>query len=100
MGFPPPPDLPAPTPPTVGGSFSTPKLPAIALCGFKFPPSLFFIFGFKLPSIAFPPKIPLPYLHLALNCNLSNPIDVSAGVAYGGGRASNNNPDPDLDEGT
>jgi len=102
MGFAPAPPGPPPAAPgasiTVG--MSTPTLPAIAICGllFKFPPAIFFSFGFTLPTIPFPPKIPLPYISLSLNCNLSNPLNVSAGLSYGGGRQSNADPDPDMQE--
>lgn len=55
-------------------------------------------FGFKLPSI--PPFPALPSLNLAfkLSCDPSKPLDISAGVPFGGGRTTNIGPDPDLDD--
>jgi hypothetical protein len=71
--------------------------PVASLCGFAIP-SLRFSFGFKipgLPGIAFPPAIPFPFLAIGLHCDSDNPLDVTAGVGYGGGRVSNAPPDPD-----
>lgn len=94
----PPPDLPAPgASASADAGFATDPS-AASICGFKFPPRLRFSFGFVLPPISFPPPIPFPHLMFALNCDANNPLDVSVDVPYGGGRASNNDPDPDLDE--
>jgi hypothetical protein len=90
----PPVDLPPPTDAPINPGLA-PSPPAASLCGFSLPKSLF-KFGFKLPALAFPPAIPTPYLALGLNCSLSNPLDVSAGLRYGGGRTPNADPDPDL----
>lgn len=74
-----------------------PSLPAVSLCGFSFPPKLLFKFGFTLPvTLSFPPPLPIPHLSLSLNCNLSNPIGVTAGLKWGAGRTSNALPDPDV----
>lgn len=97
MGTPPQPAGPAPT--AGGPSVDFPPSPSAQdLCGFKFPPGLNFTLGFSLPTggIAFPPKIQLPHLGLALNCQSSNPLAVNANVPYGGGRKPNAPPDPDL----
>ncbi len=111
MGFPPPPagpdpSLPVPAAPpgfgpSVGAGVTTPPT-AAQLCGFKFPPTVFFKFGFVLPPLPFqfPPPLPKVHVGLALNCDLSNPLSVSAGVSFGGGRASNAPADPDLDDST
>lgn len=110
---PPPTGLPL-KPPQVPTSFSTPGLPAgelpFGLCKIKLPPlpSLGFLIPFKIPSIAFPPKIPIPPLRaIPYNCLLgsltipllgsfpsNNPFDYSD-VPAGGGRVSNQLPDPD-----
>jgi hypothetical protein len=68
---------------------------AVDLCGFKLP---FFIFKFPaLPSLpGFPPALPIPRISLGLNCSTDNPVDVTAGVAYGGGRVAKFDPDQDL----
>lgn len=97
MGSPPPPDAPPVAQQalaTANAGFS-PGPPAAELCGFKLPTFLFGI-KFNLPPISFPPPIPNFRLSLGLNCSLSNPINISAGVAYGGGRVPNSDPDPDL----
>ena len=43
----------------------------------------------KLPSIPLP-KIPLPIFNFdfSLSCSLDNPIDVTAGLKFGGGRVT------------
>lgn len=60
----------------------------------------------KLPSFslaiflpfAFPPSLTLAFnFNLQLNCDLSNPIDLSGGLAFGGGRIVCADPDPDLE---
>jgi hypothetical protein len=97
MGFPPPPNNPPPSQQkvaTIDAGFSDSK-PAASLCGFKIPlPYLKFGLNipnpFKLPP--FPPKIKLS---LGINCSLSNPVDFSAGLEWGGGRKGTRDPDPD-----
>ncbi len=77
-------------------NFDKPELNA-SPCAFTFKlPN--FSFGFNLPPIPFPPPIPIPRFRLALSCDLSKPIDVSAGIEFGGGRASNGLPSPDDDD--
>lgn len=84
------------TPPT-GFSFGATLFskPAFALCGFTFPPPIPFKFGFQIPPFAFPPPLPSFFFSLSLNCSLSNPIGVKAGLKWGGGRSPNTGPDPD-----
>lgn len=77
----------------VGGTVSTPNFPPF--CGFKIP-FLLFGFSFKIPDFSFPPALPVFRLSIGINCLLSNPVNISAGVAYGGGRVSTSDPDPDL----
>ena len=80
----------------VTAKFDKPELDANPCSfGFKLPN---FSFGFVFPDIPFPPPIPFPSLRLALSCDLSKPIDVSAGISYGGGRKSNALPSPDDDD--
>jgi hypothetical protein len=75
------------------GTISTPHFPPF--CGFKLP-FLLFGFSFNVPEFDFPPKLPVFRLSIGINCLLSNPVNISAGVAYGGGRVSTSDPDPDL----
>jgi len=75
-------------------------LPAAELCGFKIP-FISAALGFHLPPLAYPPAIPTFGLSLGLNCNLNNPISVTATLffrgPYGGGRIPAYDPDPDLE---
>ncbi len=41
---------------------------------------------FILPAIDFPPPLPIPKVSFALSCDPNKPIDLSAGIAFGGGR--------------
>jgi hypothetical protein len=74
-------------------TFNAPELNA-SICGFSIRLPKFSI-SFLLPAIAFPPKLPIPRFSLQLTCDPSNPINVSAGLGYGGGRVSRTDPDPD-----
>lgn len=97
MGSPPPPDSPSPEQQDASAVEAGFKQgPAVGdLCGFKLP-SLIFEFGLNLDlPFAFPPTIPIPKISLGLTCDLTNPIDVTAGIAYGGGRKATFDPDPD-----
>ena len=64
--------------------FGAPELNA-DLCRFqlKLPT---FSFGFVFPNIPFPPTLPFPKFGFALTCDPRNPIDISAGIDFGGGR--------------
>lgn len=69
-------------------------LPAASLCGFKLP-ALPNLLKLLLPIF---PKIPLPPLpsfafSIGLNCSLTNPLSVSAGVPWGGGRTRSGLPE-------
>jgi len=56
-------------------------------------------FSLNLPPIPFPPfPFPLFNLNLALSCSLDEPIDMSSGQPYGGGRIPCFDPDPDDEE--
>ena len=69
------------------------------ICGFSIDiPSLkFSISLFLALLIAF--AIPFDFhLSFKLSCDLSNPIDISGGLSWAGGRCSNAPPDPDDDE--
>ena len=98
MGFPPPPDAPPLADQDLAelnASFD-PGLPAASLCGFMLP-FLSIFFSITLPGLPFP--IPFPpniSILIGLNCSLSNPIDISGGVSYGGGRIASFDPDPDF----
>jgi hypothetical protein len=60
-------------------------------------PSFAVFFGFSLPDIPFPPALPLPVLGFTLSCDPAKPVDVTAGLSYGGGRVARFDPDPDKD---
>ena len=85
--------------PPLGGTIglSTPTLVSFTICGFTFvfPPPLSFVFSFELPSLSLLLQLPSIYFYLSINCNILNPLAVGAGLAYGGGRVSNADPDPD-----
>jgi hypothetical protein len=94
MGVAPPPNFPPPAEQDqdiVDAGFK-PSPTGASLCGFGLP--VFFLSikipGFKFPPFDFPPKL---NLSLSLNCDLSNPID--AELSFGGGRVSQQDPDPD-----
>jgi hypothetical protein len=77
-------------------SFSAPTINA-SPCNFSFKLPKF-TFGFVLPPFKFPPfDIPIPHFKLAISCDLSQPLDVSAGLSFGGGRKPNGDPSPDDD---
>lgn len=96
MGSPPPPDAPPlaeQKAAAVSAGFEEGP-PVASLCGFAIP-SFLFKLSFNLPAISFPPPLPSFFIALGLNCSLNNPLDVSAGVPYGGGRQASFDPDPD-----
>lgn len=96
MGSPPPPNFPAPS---VGVALAVPATPAAKVCGFEIGlPRLAFGISIFLGGLGFPPKIPLPWVSFRLKCSLSDPIDASGGLAFGGGRTPNGEPDADLQE--
>lgn len=72
------------------------KSTAIALpCGIsiKLPiPDISIILPTLLLSFSFPPKFPFSF---SLNCDPTDPIDISAGLPYGGGRVACFDPNPD-----
>lgn len=82
---------------SVQAGFTEPELNA-SPCSFEFKlPN--FVFGFTLPPFKFPPfDIPIPRFRLAISCDLSKPIDVSAGLDFGGGREATLDPSPDDDD--
>ncbi len=49
---------------------------------------------FKLPPLPFPPPLPIPKLSFSLSCDPSKPIDISAGLSFGGGKIPCSLPDP------
>lgn len=99
MGAPPPPNYPPPADDAVvSGQFGVDgsSEPSATICGFgiglpklKFGISVFI----KLPP--FPPPFPTPWFTFTLQCDLSNPVDASGGVAFGGGRPKTGEPDAD-----
>lgn len=107
MGAPPPPNYPPPDGPDVGSStlgasadfgIEASSAPTATICGFgiglpklKFGLSIFV-------DIHFPPAIPLPWFTFTLQCDPSDPIDVTGGIGPGGGRPETGEPDPDDDE--
>ncbi len=81
---------------SITAGFSKPEINA-SPCEFRFKLPAF-TFGFTLPDIPFPPPLPIPHLSLSHSCDLSKPIDVSAGISFGGGRTSNAPSSPDDDD--
>lgn len=81
----------------VEADFTKPEVNA-SPCSFQFKlPS--FTFGLKLPPFKFPPfDLPIPRFKLAISCDLSKPIDISADIEPGGGRKANADPCPDDDD--
>lgn len=77
----------------IGISGATPSFPPI--CGFAIPKFLFAL-GFVIPTFTFPPKLPIFRLAIGIVCNLTNPLNVSFGVDWGGNRVPTFDPDPDL----
>jgi hypothetical protein len=71
-------------------------------CGFSLDLSLGFKINFKLPSIKFGPaalSLIVPYLGFSLSCaNPTAPVNLAAGIPWGGGRIPNGEPDPDDNE--
>lgn len=96
-GSPPPPNFPTPEEQdivTADASFQ-PGPDAKSICGFKFPPKFNFSFGFNLPPLPIPFKLPTIDISLAINCDLDNPFGFSAGVSFGGGRVASYDLDQD-----
>lgn len=95
MGTAPPPDAPPPEvqDAAIANAGFLPGPPAAELCGFKLP-SFLFAFGFHLPSLNFPPPLPIFKFALGINCDLSNPIKIDASLTSGGGRQSNGEANP------
>jgi hypothetical protein len=80
---------------------TAPQLPVVALCGFVPPLPQIFIPHLKLPNFlppGFPPPIPpIPKLPLpGIICLLNNPLAITCGLSFGGGRSVQTDPDPDL----
>lgn len=73
------------TPPEAGVEFNEPTLnasPCAFAIDFRLP-----VFTLNLQAPPFPPPfLPSFNLSLKLSCNLDEPVDVSAGIAPGGGR--------------
>jgi hypothetical protein len=63
-------------------------------CGLSFKVPTF-LFGFTLPTIAFPPPIPIPVFGFSLSCNPTDPINITAGLDYGGSRTPRYEQSPD-----
>lgn len=83
-------------PPSADAAFNAPSVNA-SICNFqiKLPT---FSFGFILPPIPIPPTIPFPKFGFALSCNPGDPINVSAGLAFGGGKVACFDVDPDTSD--
>lgn len=54
----------------------------IKIPSFPFPPKL------TISGIPFPPPFPFPKFGFALSCDPKKPIDITAGLKWGGGRIS------------
>jgi hypothetical protein len=80
-----------------GAGIRVPTLP-FSICGFKLPGPLPFGLSFSIPPFA----IPLPKFALAVGISCDgvlneHPLNFAAGVAWGGGRISRADPDPDAE---
>ncbi len=72
------------------------SLTVASVCDFKLRiPNLPIPPKFKLPPIPFPPPLPIPKLSFTLSCDLNKPIDISAGLKFGGGKIPCVLPNPD-----
>lgn len=95
MGFEPPKDAPPPSEQEaveVSASFE-PSPTGASICGFSvLPPGFSFSLSVKLPSIPLP-SLPVFDFMVAMNCDLSNPID--AEFEFGGGRVGQTDVDSD-----
>lgn len=95
MGFPPPPDAPSVEEQdavSLEASFE-PSPTGATLCGFGVP-SFVLSLDFKLPIPPLP-SLPTFDFFIALNCDLSDPID--ADFSFGGGRVGQTDVDADDD---
>lgn len=93
MGFPPPPDAPAPSEQAAveASAGFQPSPSGTSLCGFGLP-GFAFNLSFRLP-FAIPPFPPPFNFSLGLVCSLSDPIDAEFG--FGGGRVPQVDADAD-----
>ena len=68
-----------------------------SICGFSLKiPDIFPPISINLPSLEdLLPKLPFPKLSFALSCDPNNPIDITAGLEFGGGRLPCQLPDQD-----
>jgi hypothetical protein len=94
MGSPPPKDNPGSSPGVSADAGFSDSKPAASFCGFKIPLP-YLKFALNLPAIKLPPFPPKIKLSLGINCSLSNPVNFSAGLEWGGGRQGKHDPDPD-----
>jgi hypothetical protein len=67
-------------------------------CGFTLDIEVGFVINFQLPAFALNLELLLPYIGFTISCDPGKPVNISAGLPYGGGRVSNSEPDPDLSE--
>jgi hypothetical protein len=84
---------------SVGTSLSVP--PVTLPCGFTLAlPKLTLGFSLKNLLKLLGLKIPSFFFAFSLSCDLSNPVNISAGLSlpFGGGRKPNAPPDPDLND--
>ena len=65
-----------------GGAFKVASVCDVTIKLPKFPLPPVFV----LPPIPFPPPLPIPKFSFGLSCNLKDPIDITAGLSFGGGR--------------
>ena len=79
-----------------GSGLDFPASPQASICGFNIGLPRF-SFSLLIPKFTFIPAIPFPFLGFQLTCDLSHPVDITAGLnlPFGGGRTPNNDPDPD-----
>lgn len=94
----PPPDAPPPSvqdQQTADATFG-PGPSASSLCAFPAPPNAFSLLP-KIPSLGFPPPLPVPVLAIAFNCDLDNPLAINNALPASATRVPQVPPDPDDD---
>jgi hypothetical protein len=77
----------------LGAGFSA-GTPVVSLCGFTLPSfsiSVLLQLAIKI-KFTFPPPF---ILAIGINCDLNNPLVITAGIPFGGGRVGTFDPDPD-----
>lgn len=76
----------------IGFDAATIQLPIPCIPSFLIPIP---VLNLRIPPFSFFFPFPFPTLQFSFSCDFGNPIDISAGIAYGGGREARFDFDPD-----